>query len=350
MRVLVTGHLGYIGTVLTPMLLERGHDVVGLDTDLFSRCTFGDASAIAIVPNCDCDVRDIAPEMLRGFDGVLHLAGLSNDPLGDFDPELTLAINHRASMRLATFAKNAGVTRFVYASSCSNYGASGDKLLKETAEFNPVTPYAVSKVLAERDIAPLCDSRFSPVFLRASTAYGVSPRIRFDLVMNNLVAWAHTTGRVFLKSDGSPWRPIVHVEDIARAYVAALEAPAARVAGQAFNVGRTDQNFRIRELATIVKRIVPVCEVAFALDAGPDKRCYRVNCDKINDALPDSRAVWDAERGARQLYSAYLANGLARDEFEGPTYQRLAHLRDLISIGVVGADLRPVRLASAVRN
>ena len=339
MRILVTGHLGYIGTVLVPMLLERGHEVHGLDTDLYRRCTFGDRSRIAKVPERIKDVRDAEAEDVEGFDVVLHLAGLSNDPLGNLDPDLTYEINHRASVRLAELAKAAGVKRFVFASSCSNYGAAGDTMLDEGAAFNPVTPYGESKVFVERDVAPLASDGFSPVFLRASTAYGVSPRLRFDLVLNNLVAWAHSTQRIYIKSDGTPWRPIVHIEDIARAYIAAAEAPTEKIHNRAFNVGRTDENFQVRDLADIVKDTMPECVVEYAPDAGPDPRCYRVSCDLIASELP-YEPVWDARRGAQELIDAYRAHGVTLEEFEGETYQRVAHIRRLLEDGALDSKLR----------
>src|SRR6266853_2794176 len=247
MKVLVTGHLGYIGSVMVPMLQAAGVHVTGLDNALFADCLFGDAPAA--VPELRKDVRDVEAADLEGFDAVIHLAGLSNDPLGNLNPDLTYDINHHASVRLARLAKEVGVRRFLFSSSCSTYGAAGDKILDETADFNPVTPYGRSKVLVEQEVAQLASPEFSPVFLRNATAYGVSPRLRFDLVLNNLMAWALTTGRAFIKSDGTPWRPIVHIEDISRAFLAALEAPRELIHNQAFNVGRSEENYQIRDLA-----------------------------------------------------------------------------------------------------
>lgn len=338
MRILVTGHKGYIGTVMVPMLLERGHEVVGLDSDLYERCNFGDLNSE--VPFIRKDVRDVEISDLEGFDAVVHLAGLSNDPLGDLNPDLTYEINYMASLNLARLAKTAGIRRFVFSSSCSNYGASGENMIDEGAEFKPVTPYGRSKVLVERDVSKLADSKFSPTFLRNATAYGLSPRLRFDLVLNNLVAWAFTTGQVHLKSDGTPWRPIVHIEDISLACIAVLNAPIELVHNEAFNVGITEENYQIRELAEIVKETVPGSLVDFAEGAGPDKRCYRVDCGKLERTLPEYKPLWTARRGAKQLYEAYQKIGLRLEDFEGPRYRRIDHIKELISNGNLSADLR----------
>lgn len=338
MRVLVTGHKGYIGTCLVPLLLQEDFEVTGLDTDLYRECTFD--GGIASIPEIIKDVRDVTAKDVEGYDAIIHLAGLSNDPLGDYDPSLTEDINCHGSIRLARIAHEVGVRRFVFASSCSNYGAAGDQFLTEDAEFNPVTPYGESKVNVERAVTQLADNNFSPTFLRASTAYGLSPRLRFDLVLNNLTAWALTTGRVYLKSDGSPWRPIVHVEDIARAYVAALKSPIELVHNQAFNVGTTTENYQIREIASIVESVVPGCRVEFATDAGPDKRNYRVDCNRIARTLHNFKPQWTARRGVEQLYEAFKRVGLTLDDFEGERFKRIAHIKKLIAVGHLDSRLR----------
>jgi len=338
MKVLVTGSLGYIGTVLVPMLMKKGHDVVGLDTDYYERCTFtGDVSDEKTIKK---DVRDVQIEDLAGFDAILHLAGLSNDPLGDYRPELTEILNEKASVRLAELAKKAGVERFLFASSCSNYGSAGDNFLDEKALFNPVTPYGKSKAKVEETLRKMADDDFSPVYLRASTAYGVSPRLRFDLVTNNLTAWAFTTGKVFLKSDGSPWRPIVHIRDIALAYIAVLQAPRDLIHNEAFNVGTTTENYQVREIAQLVQEIVPDCRVDFAAGASPDKRNYRVNCDKIAGTLHEFKPQWTARRGIEELYTEYKKTGLTLEEFEGPKFMRIAHIKSLIDEGRLDENLR----------
>ena len=340
MRVMVTGHNGYVGSVLMPMLVDAGHDVVGLDTNLYKGSAFGDYSKHIDFPEINKDLRDLQPEDLKDFDAVLHLAGLSNDPLGDLNPTLTFQINHLASVKLAKYAKQVGVRRYIFSSSCSNYGAGGQDYLDENSEFNPVTPYGKSKVMVEQDVTKLANDDFIPIFLRSATAYGVSPRLRFDLVVNNLVAWAYTTGQVYMKSDGTPWRPLVHVEDMALAFVAALHAPEDLVYNQAFNVGQTKENYRIREVAELVAEAVPGSKVEFADSAGPDKRNYRVNCDKITNTLPEYKPKWSVRKGVAQLYEAYQHEGIQLKDFEGPRYRRILHIEELIKNGRLNEELR----------
>jgi nucleoside-diphosphate-sugar epimerase len=292
------------------------------------------------IPTIQKDIRDVVAADLDGFEAVLHLAGLSNDPLGDLNPSLTFDINYKASVRLAELAKQVGVERFIFSSSCSNYGAAGDAPVNETSEFNPVTPYGSSKAMTEMDVTKMADDNFSPTFLRSATAYGVSPRLRFDLVLNNLVAWAITTGKVHIKSDGTPWRPIVHIEDISRAFLAVLHAPREVIHNESFNVGRTQENYRISEIADIVKATVPGCEIEYAEDAGPDLRCYRVDCEKIAKTLPEFQPQWTAKKGAEELYNTYKKVGLTLDEFEGERYKRIAHIKYLISDGLLNQNLR----------
>ena len=339
MRVLVTGHDGYIGTVLVPLFQAAGHEVVGLDSGLFSDCVFG--AGVSPPETISKDIRDVEVADLDGFEAVVHLAAISNDPLGDLNPDCTYDINHLASVQLARCAREAGVERFLYSSSCSVYGASSpDDVLDECARFNPVTPYGVSKVRVEQHLAKLADDDFSPTYFRNATAYGVSPRLRGDLVVNNLVGWAFTTGSVYIKSDGTPWRPLVHIEDISRAFLAGLEAPREKVHGEAFNVGRNEENYRIREVADLVEEIVEGSKVTYAEDGGPDKRCYRVDCHKIVETLPAYRPQWTVRRGVEELYAAYRAVGLRREDLEGSRYLRIEHILKMIAAGRLDSDLR----------
>jgi nucleoside-diphosphate-sugar epimerase len=328
MKVLVTGHQGYIGSVMVPLLLEAGHEVVGLDTGLYEACSFGDRRRE--VAGVRLDIRDVEPRHLAGFEAVIHLAALSNDPLGDLDPQLTYDINHRASVRLARAAREAGAERFLFASSCSLYGASGsDAPLTEEAPFNPVTPYGESKILVERDVAALATDGFSPVFFRNATAYGASPYLRVDIMVNNLVGYAVTTGEVLIKSDGSPWRPLVHVEDICRAFVAALAADRWRTHNQAFNVGLSEENFRVREVADMVESVVTGSRVEYADGASPDARDYRVDFGKIQRVLPEFRPRWTVRKGVEELYEAYRRYDMTADQFLGGRHVRLAEIKRL---------------------
>ena len=338
MKVLVTGHGGYIGAVLAPFLARAGHEVTGLDTLFYARC---DLYAPEEVETIQADVRDVGPAQLEPYDGIVHLAALSNDPLGDLDPALTLAINYEATIGLAKAAKEAGVGRFVFASSCSMYGAAADgEPVAESAPLRPLTAYAESKVRAEEALTELADSDFAPVSMRNATAYGASPRLRLDIVLNNLVGWALTTGKVRILSDGTPWRPLVHVEDIARAALAALEAPADVVRGQAFNVGSDADNHQVRDLAEIASEAAGGSEVEYAGSGDPDPRSYRVDFTKLTTAFPDLELGWTARAGAEELVAAYRRAGMTREDFEGPRYTRLKRLRELTEQGALDDELR----------
>lgn len=338
MKVLVTGHQGYIGSVLVPMLVRSKHEVTGLDAGFFENCHFLEPEIL--IPEIRKDTRDLDGGEFEGFDSVIHLAALSNDLIGNMNPELTYDINFRSTVRMAQMAKEAGVRRFLFSSSCSTYGAAGDDLLDEQAAFQPVTPYGESKVLAEYHLAELADENFCPVFLRNATAYGMSPRIRFDLVVNNLVAWAVATGKIYLKSDGSAWRPLVHVGDISKAFLALLEADEDLVRGKAYNVGITSENYRVRELAQMVSEIIPRCEVTYAEGASSDSRNYRVSFERIVREIPGFYPDWNVRKGIQEVYDAISTRMLEVADFEGSRYMRLAHLQERMACGELDEQLK----------
>jgi nucleoside-diphosphate-sugar epimerase len=338
MRVLVTGSDGYIGTVLVPMLIEAGHEPTGLDSMLFHECGLGPERVT--VDTIRKDIRDVDRSDMEGIDAVIHLAAISNDPLGDLNPDTTYEINHRATVHVAEVAKAAGVERFLFSSSCSLYGAHGDAPLDETADFFPVTPYGESKVLSEQGLHALADDDFTPTYLRNATAFGMSPRLRGDLVVNNLTGFATTTGKVMLKSDGTPWRPLVHIEDISRAFVAILDAPRELVHDEAFNVGRTSENYQIREVAEIVEEVVEGSTITLADTAGPDLRNYRVDCSKIAEILPAFQPVWTVRAGVEELYAAFRSEQLTIDDLEGERLMRIRTIQRYQRQDRLGADLR----------
>lgn len=320
MKLLVTGHNGYIGQVMVPFLQQAGHEVTGLDTYYYEGCQFDGEPPVEAIRK---DIRDVTPSDLEGFDAVLFLAALSNDALGDLDPTLTYDINRDATVGFAAAAKEAGVGRFIFSSSCSLYGAAGDAPLTESAEMNPVTPYGTTKIEVEQRLTDLADENFTTTYMRNATAYGLSPSLRIDLVVNNLTAYAYTTGEVLMKSDGSPWRPLVHIEDISRAFLAVLEADKALVHDEAFNVGRSVENYRIREVAEMVAEVVPDCHLEFADGASPDLRNYRVDFQKIENTLPGYQPVWTVKKGIEELYEAYQRHGLTKEEFLSSKYLRI---------------------------
>jgi nucleoside-diphosphate-sugar epimerase len=347
MQILVTGNNGYIGTILTQMLLSEGFEVTGLDNDLYEKSVFGDESITGGIPPISYirkDLREISLSDLENVDAIFHLCALSNDPLSNFNPEITYEINYRSSVRLAKLAKKIGIQRFVFSSSCSVYGDSKENIVNEESEVNPITPYAISKVYAEKGISELADSDFSPTFLRSSTAYGLSPMLRFDLVVNNFVAWSYTKGTVLLKSDGTAWRPFVHIQDISRAFISVLKSPTEIIHNQVFNVGKNEENYQIKDVAEIVKNIVPNSEIKYAKGAEPDKRSYRVEFDKISQFLPKFKPEWNVTLGAKQLYDAYKKVDLLVEEFEGPKFRRILSLENSIKNGILDDNLRRIEV------
>jgi nucleoside-diphosphate-sugar epimerase len=337
-RVLVAGDRGYIGAVLAPFLRAAGHEVDGLDLGLYEGCDLGPVPVIGA--RRARDIRDVEADELSGYDAVVCLAALSNDPLGHLNPATTHSVNLEGTLRLARAAKQAGAERFLFASSCSLYGAAGSRGVTEDADLFPVTPYGETKVLAERELSRLADEAFSPTYLRNATAYGASPRLRLDIVVNNLTAAAVTTGQVRLESDGSPWRPLVHIEDISRAFLAVLEAPRELVHDQAFNVGRPTDNVQVRDIAEMVRDTVPGSKVTFADDAGPDLRNYRVDFSKLAGTFPDLQLRWGVRDGIKELVCAYAEHSLTYDDFTASRFVRLRRIRELLSAGLVDDLLR----------
>ncbi len=337
MKILVTGTEGYLGALLAPLLLAKGHEVTGVDTGYYRNGLLFHGKG-AIPRTLLKDIRHLTAEDLRGHDAIVHMAELSNDPTGELAPNITYEINHQGSVRLAKLAKEAGVRRFVYMSSCSVYGvAGGDAPVTETSPVNPQTAYAECKVMCERDIGPMASREFSPVFLRNATAFGASPRQRFDLVVNNLCGLAWTTKKIAMTSDGTPWRPLVHGLDIARAILCALEAPQEAIHGQIFNVGSNEQNYRVREVAEIVGEVFTGCQVSFGSN-GADNRSYRVSFDKIHERLTGFRCEWDVPRGVRQFHQVFTQIDMSEDEFKYRAFTRLKQLQHLIRTRQIDAS------------
>jgi len=330
MNILVTGNKGYIGTVLTKILLKKNHKVTGLDVGYYDGCQFSDPDLD--IKQIKKDIREVSEEDLKGIDVIMHLAGLSNDHISIFKPEITYDINFKATVRLAKLAKGLGIKKFIFASSCSVYGISGDEPVQEDSPLNPITPYAISKIKAEEALSKIANKDFSPVFLRPSTAYGVSPMLRCDLVVNNLTGWAYTTGKIKIMSDGTPWRPAIHVEDFSEGFLACLEAPIELIHNQAFNLGVNKENYQIKNIGNAIKKNMPHCEIEYTGEHGSDSRTYKVNFDKINTKLKDYfRPTWILEDGVKQLYEAFKYNNLTYEEFIGEKYIRLNRIKNLIN-------------------
>lgn len=339
-HILITGNSGYIGTVMTKFLQQHSYKVVGLDCKYYEGCEFY-PEEVRPFKQIVKDIRDISEKDLEGVTAIIHLAALSNDPLGELNPLLTHEINYVSSVRLASLAKRIGIGRFIFSSSCSSYGiAPDDKPLTEEGKLNPITAYAKAKVETEKEISKLADDDFHPVFMRNATAYGISPSLRLDLVVNDLVARAYLTGRVTIMSDGTPWRPIVHVEDFCKAFLAALEAPIEKIHNQAFNVGISEENYQVKDIAKQVEEIVPNCHVEILNKTGPDERTYRVDFSKIKETLPQFKLTRNLRNGIEQLYQAYQDFGLTQRDLESPRYFRVRWIKHLIECKKLDQNLK----------
>ncbi|MFH0861106.1 MAG: SDR family oxidoreductase [Candidatus Altiarchaeota archaeon] len=337
MSILVTGNNGYIGKILTKLLVEKGYDVIGYDSGYYSDCElFHDGFEIRQITK---DIRNVSKKDIAGINAICHLAALSNDPMGSLDPKLTDEINHKATVKLAKLAIKNGVERFIYSSSCSLYGISDQKALTEESPQNPITAYAKSKVDSETDLKKIATKDFSPVFLRNSTAYGLSPLMRFDLVLNNLCGWAYTTGKIKIMSDGTPWRPLVHIGDISKAFLSALEEPQELIHNQAFNVGQNKENYQIRDLANVIKKQLPSCEVEYTYEHGSDSRTYNVSFDKINKTLKTFKPTWDIQKGTLELLDGFRKANLTFEDFQSRCYTRLKQLTFLRENGKLDENL-----------
>ncbi|HYW33919.1 MAG TPA: SDR family oxidoreductase [Balneolaceae bacterium] len=340
MNILVTGTDGYIGSILAPYLIQQGHKVTGLDTGFYRSGWLYNDQEKTYPSYINKDLRNIQPEDLEGFDAVVHLAELSNDPVGQLNPEITYKINHKGSVRIAELCKQVGVEKFVYTSSCSAYGIGGDRNIKtEESELQPQTAYAECKVRVERDVSKLADDSFSPTFLRNATAYGASPRMRFDIVLNNLSGLAWTTGEIKMISDGTPWRPLVHVKDISKSISCVLKAPREVVHNEIFNVGDSDENYQVKEIAQVVKEAFPGCEISFGNNVDEDNRSYRVSFDKINDQLPGFSCDYTLDEGARELHNIFSKIKLSPEIFQARSYTRLKQLKYLLETDQLNEDL-----------